>query len=72
LKIEQLKQSLNISLGLNEEIQFKMFARNVPFLSRKKLSKKHGIPEKEAETRPWQKLCVDLIGPYKIKNCRND
>ena len=24
------------------------------------------VPEKEAESEPWDKLCVDLIGPYKI------
>ena len=25
------------------------------------------LPAKEAETNPWDTLCVDLIGPYKIK-----
>ena len=25
------------------------------------------MPEKEAEAEPWDKLCVDLIGPYTIK-----
>ena len=31
-------------------------------------STKYGhLPEKKAEARPWEKLCVDLIGPYKIK-----
>ncbi len=30
--------------------------------------KKFGIlPPKEAEATPWDKLCVDLIGPYKIR-----
>ena len=34
----------------------------------KKTSKKYGkLPEKEAEAEPWMRLCVDLIGPYKIK-----
>jgi transposase InsO family protein len=34
----------------------------------KKQRKKYGhLPEKEAEAIPWDKLCVDLIGPYKIK-----
>jgi transposase InsO family protein len=33
---------------------------------RKKLSYGH-VPVKEAETEPWDKLCVDLIGPYKIR-----
>jgi hypothetical protein len=25
------------------------------------------LPEKEAESDPWEKLCVDMIGPYTIK-----
>ena len=30
--------------------------------------KKYGhLPEKEAEVTPWEKLCVDLIGPYTIR-----
>ena len=30
--------------------------------------KKYGtIPEKEAEAEPWERLNVDLVGPYKIK-----
>jgi transposase InsO family protein len=34
----------------------------------KKRNKKYGhMPEKEAEAIPWDKLCVDLIGPYKIR-----
>ena len=38
----------------------------------KKESKKYGhLPEKQAEAEPWQKLCVDLIGPYKITNQEN-
>ncbi len=33
----------------------------------KKRQKKYGhLPEKEAEATPWDKLCVDLIGPYTI------
>ena len=26
------------------------------------------LPEKEAEYKPWEQLCVDLIGPYKIRS----
>ena len=26
------------------------------------------LPEKEAEYKPWERLCVDLIGPYKIRS----
>ena len=34
----------------------------------KKNKKKYGLlPEKAAETDPWEVLCVDLIGPYTIK-----
>ena len=34
----------------------------------KKKTKKYGLlPPKEAEATPWDKLCVDLIGPYKIR-----
>jgi RNase H-like domain found in reverse transcriptase/Reverse transcriptase (RNA-dependent DNA polymerase)/Integrase zinc binding domain len=34
----------------------------------KRTKKKYGhLPEKEAESYPWEKLCVDLIGPYTIK-----
>ena len=34
----------------------------------KRKQKKYGLlPAKEAETIPWDKLCVDLIGPYKIR-----
>jgi hypothetical protein len=24
------------------------------------------LPEKEAEAEPWEKLCVDMVGPYKL------
>jgi hypothetical protein len=35
----------------------------------KKQHKKYGLlPEKKAEFQPWERLCVDLIGPYKIKS----
>ena len=34
----------------------------------KKQKKKYGyVPAKEAEAEPWKTLCVDLIGPYKLK-----
>jgi hypothetical protein len=33
----------------------------------KRTQKKYGLlPPKEAKAKPWDKLCVDLIGPYKI------
>ena len=34
----------------------------------KRRQKKYGLlPPKDAEATPWDKLCVDLIGPYKIR-----
>jgi hypothetical protein len=34
----------------------------------KRTHTKYGhLPEKEAEAIPWDKLCVDMIGPYNIK-----
>ena len=34
----------------------------------KKYNKKYGhLPEKAAEAVPWERLCVDLIGPYTIE-----
>ena len=37
----------------------------------KRGKKKYGhLPEKEAEATPWDKLCVDLIGPYTIKRTK--
>ena len=47
-----------------------MFAKNVQHA---KEQKKYGLlPEKEAETIPWEELFVDLIGPYKITNTNNN
>lgn len=38
----------------------------------KKQRKKYGhLPEKKAEFQPWERLCVDLIGPYTIKKGKN-
>jgi hypothetical protein len=37
--------------------------------SQKKQSKKYGLlPEKEAEAMPWERLCINLIGPYNVKS----
>ena len=34
----------------------------------KKTKKKYGhLPPKEAEATPWDTLCIDLIGPYTVK-----
>lgn len=35
-------------------------------------TKKYGkLPPKETEAQPWEKLFVDLIGPYSIKDNKN-
>jgi hypothetical protein len=37
--------------------------------AQKKQAKKYGLlPEKDVEAMPWDRLCVDLIGPYNIKS----
>ena len=36
-------------------------------LTKKKTRQYGHLPAKEAESEPWEILCVDLIGPYKIK-----
>jgi hypothetical protein len=37
--------------------------------TQKKQSKKYGLlAEKDAEVMPWDRLCLDLIGPYYIKS----
>ncbi|MGH7974345.1 MAG: RNase H-like domain-containing protein, partial [bacterium] len=39
---------------------------------RKRSTKKYGIlPAKDAEDTPWQTICVDLIGPWKITDGTN-
>src|SRR5687768_17805497 len=41
----------------------------LPVMSKKqKKTKKYGhLPPKEAEALIWDKMCIDLIGPYKIR-----
>jgi transposase InsO family protein len=42
-------------------------------LKTKRTTKKYGkLPPKEAEAIPWDKLCVDMIGPYTIKDDRKE
>ena len=49
--------------------QITSFVKACPVCQRsKRKHKKYGtLPPKEAEATPWDKLCVDLIGPYKIR-----
>ena len=45
------------------------YVKTCPTCQRNKRKvKKYGfLPPKEAEAEPWDKLCIDLIGPYKIR-----
>ena len=37
-------------------------------LNKRRSSKKYGhLPEKDAEATPWDRMCIDLIGPYTIR-----
>jgi transposase InsO family protein len=36
-------------------------------MTKRKVKKFGWLPPKEAETVPWDKLCIDLIGPYTIR-----
>ena len=39
----------------------------------KRKVKKYGwLPPKDAEAEPWDKMCIDLIGPYKIRRKGKD
>jgi hypothetical protein len=39
----------------------------------KRKVKKYGhLPPKEAEATPWDKMCIDLIGPYTIRRKGNN
>jgi hypothetical protein len=45
-----------------------MYRINAPHVTFAKEQRKLGtLPEKEAEAEPWEKLCVDMVGPYTIK-----
>ncbi len=53
--------------------QITNMVQTCPTCQRNKRKKKYGfLPPKEAEAEPWDKLCVDLIGPYKIRRKGND
>jgi hypothetical protein len=41
--------------------------------TQKKQYKKYGLlPEKDAEAMPWDRLCVNLIGPSEIKSNKKE
>ena len=54
--------------NLREDIQKHCRKCHKCQLTKKKTIAYGKLPEKEAEAIPWDKLCVDLIGPYKIKS----
>ena len=49
--------------------QITRYVQTCPVCQRNKRKvKKYGwLPPKEAETIPWDKMCIDLIGPYTIR-----
>ena len=40
--------------------------------NKRKIKKYGHLPPKEAESKPWDKMCIDLIGPYKIRRKGKD
>ena len=36
-------------------------------MTKKKSTKYRFLPEKEAEKNPWDKLCVNTVGPYNFE-----
>ena len=40
--------------------------------NKRKIKKYGHLPPKEAESIPWDKMCIDLIGPYKIRRKGKD
>jgi hypothetical protein len=53
--------------GLNEDVE-KVCRRCYTCQLTKKTKKKYGhLPPKKAEVAPWDTLCIDLIGPYTMK-----
>ena len=52
--------------GMRDQIT--TYVQRCPSCQRnKRRYKKYGhLPEKDAEAEPWDRLCVDLIGPYTI------
>lgn len=53
--------------GMREHVKKECSTCHVCQLT-KRTKKKYGhLPAKEAEATPWERLCVDMIGPYTIK-----
>jgi len=69
VRIEQKKVLNNIFIGKNLKDDVHEVCSKCPTCQKtKRTYKQYGhLPEKQAEYHPWEKLCVDLIGPYTIK-----
>ena len=52
--------------GLRRQVQNVCQRCRTCQLTKRKTIKYGELPPKEAEIKPWEVLCVDLIGPYKI------
>jgi hypothetical protein len=54
--------------------QITTYVQTCPTCQRyKRKVKKYGwLPSKEAEASPWDKMCIDLIGPYTIRRKGNN
>jgi hypothetical protein len=54
--------------------QIKKYLQACPIYQRNKRKvKKYGhLPPNKAEATPWDKMCIDLIGPYTIRRKGNN
>ena len=67
-KTEQSTPSINILTGKAFRTTVRDVCKKEPTCQKSKTTnQKYGkLPPKQAETNPWDTLCVDLIGPYTI------
>ena len=52
---------------LRKYVQIEFTRCDMCQLTNRSINKYVKLPDKQAEEKPWNKLCVDLIGPYKIR-----
>jgi Integrase zinc binding domain len=52
---------------LREDVQKRCSTCDVCQQTKSTHAKYGHLPEKDAECEPWERLCVDMIGPYNIK-----
>ena len=54
--------------SLRNDVTTYIYKCDICQLNKKTNKRKYGhLPPKEAETEPWETLCVDLIGPYTLE-----